>query len=509
MFNALIIMDGYGINTDVKGNAIIASGTPNINKLMADYPHTTIGASGLDVGLPDGQMGNSEVGHINMGAGRTVYQELTRITKSIADGDFFQNEELLRAIRTAKANNKALHTYGLMSDGGVHSNIAHLFAIIKLAKQEGLDNIYVHGFMDGRDVGTTTGAGFIADVQAFMAKENFGKVASVIGRYYAMDRDNRWDRVEKGYQALVDGIGTMSADPVATMQASYADGVTDEFLTPIVCTEADGTPIKRIEEGDSIIFFNFRPDRAREITRAFIKADFDGFTRTKGFLAPTYVGFTQYDATFTEMGVAFKPQSLVNNLGQVIAKNNLKQLRIAETEKYAHVTFFFNSGVEAPNEGEDRELIASPKVATYDMQPEMSAEEVTVKACEHIASGKYDVMILNFANCDMVGHTGDFDAAVKAVSKIDECVARVIDAIKAVGGNAIITADHGNADKMIGEDGNPFTPHSTYPVPFIVVKDGEFKLQEGGILADVAPTLLDMMGIAKPAEMTGHSLIVK
>lgn len=508
MFNALIIMDGYGINNDTLGNAIVKSGTPNIAKLMAAYPHTTIGASGLDVGLPDGQMGNSEVGHINMGAGRTVYQELTRITKSIADGDFYENEALLKAIRSAKANNKALHTFGLMSDGGVHSNIAHLFAIIKLAKKEGLSNIYVHGFMDGRDVGTTTGAGFVADVQAFMAEENFGTVASVIGRYYAMDRDNRWDRVEKGYQALVDGIGTLTADPVSAMKASYAEGVTDEFIAPIVCTNEDGTLTNRIAEGDSVIFFNFRPDRAREISRAFIKADFDGFVRAKGYLAPTYVGFTQYDATFEEMSVAFKPQSLVNNLGQVIANNNLKQLRIAETEKYAHVTFFFNSGVEAPNVGEDRELIASPKVATYDMQPEMSAEEVTVKACEHIKSGKYDVMILNFANCDMVGHTGDFDAAVAAVDKVDECVGRIIDAIKAVGGSAIITADHGNADKMIGEDGNPFTPHSTYPVPFIVVKEGDFKLLEGGILADVAPTLLDMMNIAKPEEMTGHSLIV-
>lgn len=500
-------MDGYGINTDSNGNAIAASGTPNIAKLMKSYPHTTIGASGLDVGLPDGQMGNSEVGHINMGAGRTVYQELTRITKSIADGDFYQNEEFLKAIRHAKANNKALHTFGLLSDGGVHSNIAHLFAVIKLAKKEGLDNIYVHGFMDGRDVGTTTGAGFVADVQAFMAEENFGTMASVIGRYYAMDRDNRWDRVEKGYSALVDGVGVLAQDPVAALKASYSEGITDEFISPIVCTKADGTPTARISEGDSIIFFNFRPDRAREITRAFIKADFDGFNRKQGFLAPTYVGFTQYDATFTEMSVAFKPQSLVNNLGQVIAKNNLKQLRIAETEKYAHVTFFFNSGVEAPNVGEDRELIASPKVATYDMQPEMSAEEVTVKACEHIASGKYDVMILNFANCDMVGHTGVFDAAVSAVNKVDECVGRVIDAIKAVGGAAIITADHGNADKMIGEDGNAFTPHSTFPVPFIVVKDGNFTLEEGGILADVAPTLLDMMGIAKPDEMTGHSLI--
>lgn len=507
MFNALIILDGFGISESVYGNAIKAAGVPFITSLISKYPHTTIGASGLDVGLPRGQMGNSEVGHINMGAGRTVYQELTRISKDIEDGGFYNNACFLDAIKNAKDNGTALHTFGLLSDGGVHSHIEHLFALIELAKKEGLKDIFIHCFMDGRDVPPTSGAGFLQQLQDYIDKLGFGTIASVIGRYYAMDRDNRWERVEKAYKALVDGEGERADSGVQAAQQSYASGVTDEFILPTVIYK-EGKPTPRIGKGDSIIFFNFRPDRAREITRAFIKEDFGGFVRLQGFIKPYYVGFTRYDATFTEIATAFKPQSLTNNLGQVIAANGLKQLRIAETEKYAHVTFFFNSGVEEPNKGEDRVLIPSPQVATYDLKPEMSSVEVADKAVELILSRKYDVMVLNFANCDMVGHTGVFDAAVKAVTAVDNGLKKVIEAVLAVGGSAIVTADHGNADKMYEDDGSPFTAHTTNPVPLIAVREGYFGLAEGGILADVAPTLLDMMGISKPAEMEGRSLIV-
>lgn len=507
MLHALIIMDGFGINTRKEGNAVAASGTPHLNQILSRYPHTQIGASGLDVGLPDGQMGNSEVGHLNMGAGRIVYQELTRITKEIEDGSFFTNESLLAAMHAAKQKGTALHVYGLLSDGGVHSHIEHLFALIRMAKQEGLDDIFVHCFMDGRDVSPTSGADFLAKLEAYMAELKFGQIASVMGRFYAMDRDNRWERVERAYAALVDGVGNKAANAAEAARQSYDNGITDEFIVPTVICK-DGVPVRRIGKEDSIIFFNFRPDRAREITRAFIEPEFDKFPREKGYLAPTYVCFTTYDATFKGVRIAFKAQSLTNNLGEVLSANGLKQLRIAETEKYAHVTFFFNSGVEAPVEGEDRVLIPSPKVETYDMKPEMSAYEVTDKVVELIEAQKYDVIILNFANCDMVGHTGVFDAAVKAVSTVDECVGRVVDAIRKVGGEAIITADHGNADKMLDDADHPFTAHSTNPVPLIVVKDGNFKLREGGRLADIAPTLLDMMGIKKPVEMTGESLIV-
>lgn len=507
MFNALIILDGFAFSEDVRGNAIAASGTPFIKSLLAKYPHTLIGASGLDVGLPKGQMGNSEVGHINIGAGRTVYQELTRITKDIEDGGFFQNENFIKAVQNAKKDGSALHVFGLLSDGGVHSHTEHLYALIDLAKREGLDDIYIHCFMDGRDVPPSSGARFLRSLQKYIDQKGIGTIASVMGRFYAMDRDNRWERVEKAYAALVDGEGVFASDAVQAAEDSYKSGVTDEFILPIVICK-DGVPVRRIQKGDSIIFFNFRPDRAREISRAFIKKDFEGFKRKQGYLAPFYVGFTRYDATFDEIETAFKPQSLTNNLGQVLSDNGLKQLRIAETEKYAHVTFFFNSGVEEPNPGEDRVLIPSPKIATYDLKPEMSAIEVADKACELIKSGKYDFMVLNFANCDMVGHTGIFEAAVKAVSTVDACLCKVVEAIKAVGGNAIVTSDHGNADKMHEDDGSPFTAHTTNPVPFIVVKDGTFGLLEGGILADVAPTMLDIMGIAKPAEMTGHSLLV-
>ena len=501
----LIILDGFGINEEKEGNAIYASGTPYFKKLLSSYSHTQIGASGMDVGLPEGQMGNSEVGHLNMGAGRIVYQELTRITKSIKDGDFYKNDAILKAMRSAKENGKKFHTYGLLSDGGVHSHIEHLFGIIRMAKKEGLDNVYVHCFLDGRDVPPKSGADFIKKLSDFMKQENFGEIATVMGRFYAMDRDNRWERVEKAYNALTCGEGEYYTDAEQAVRESNINGITDEFVTPKVIVR-DNKPVACVDEGDSILFFNFRPDRAREITRAFIMSDFSGFERKTGFLKPVYVGMTQYDASFAPyLDTAFKPQTLVNTLGEYIAKCGLKQLRIAETEKYAHVTFFFNGGVEKPNENEDRILIPSPKVATYDLQPEMSAEEVADNAVEMIKSGRYDVMILNFANCDMVGHTGIYDAAVKAVNAVDAQLKKVVEAILEVGGEAIVTADHGNADKMFDEKG-PFTAHTTNPVPFVMVKDGKYEMRKNGTLADVAPTLLKMMGIEQPKEMTGRPL---
>lgn len=508
--NCIIIMDGYGMNCEKKGNAIKCAGSENVNRLMKKYPSTLIGASGMDVGLPEGQMGNSEVGHLNMGAGRIVYQELTRITKSIKDGDFFTNEDFLAAIKNAKENGKKLHLYGLLSDGGVHSHITHLYALIELAKKEGLEDVFVHCFLDGRDVSPTSGADFIKDLKAEMQKLSFGTIASVGGRYYVMDRDNRWERVEKAYDMMTIANGETTCDPEQYVRDSYANGVTDEFVIPAHVVK-DGKPVGLIESGDSIIFFNFRPDRARQITRAMSEKNFEGFERKSGFINPVYVCFTRYDASFTNVRIAFKPQVLTNTLGEYISNLGLKQLRIAETEKYAHVTFFFNGGVEAPNANEDRELIASPKVATYDLQPEMSAYEVTEKVLEKLDSDKYDVIILNFANCDMVGHTGVFDAAVKAVQTVDECMGKVINKIIEKGGAAIVTADHGNADKMLAEDGSPFTAHTTNLVPFIVVGNGfeNAKLREGGILADVAPTLLDMMEVPVPAEMSGKSLLIK
>ncbi|MDR0697217.1 MAG: 2,3-bisphosphoglycerate-independent phosphoglycerate mutase [Christensenellaceae bacterium] len=507
MINALIILDGFGISNESRGNAVLASGTPYFKSLCDKYPHTQIGASGLDVGLPDGQMGNSEVGHINMGAGRVVYQELTRISKEIKDGDFFKNHTLQAAIENAKIPGRSLHTYGLLSDGGVHSHIEHLFALVKMAKDSGLDNMYIHCFMDGRDVSPTSGVDYILRLQKYLDELNFGTIASVMGRYYAMDRDNRWDRVEKAYNALVDGDGIHVLDAELAVRQSYADGVTDEFIVPtVVC--ANGKPVRRISKSDSIVFFNFRPDRAREITRAFIQEKFEYFPRKKGALTPFYVGFTKYDESFKGILTAFNAQSLTNNLGQVLSKRNLKQLRIAETEKYAHVTFFFNSGIEQPEPGEDRILIPSPKVATYDLQPEMSAYIVAETAAKLIRSEKYDVMILNFANCDMVGHTGIMDAAIKAVDTVDICLKTVIDAILETNGHAIITADHGNAEKMIDTDGSPFTAHTTNPVPLVIVNAGPLKLRSQGKLCDIAPTLLDMMNISAPNEMTGKSLIL-
>ena len=454
------------------------------------------------MGLPDGQMGNSEVGHTNIGAGRIVYQELTRITKSIADGDFFENEALVSAMRSAKENGKALHLMGLLSDGGVHSHNGHLYGLLEMAKRMGLTKVYVHAIMDGRDVPPDSGLGFIKELQAKLASLGVGTIASVTGRYYAMDRDNRWDRVEKAYAAFVYGEGNHGT-PVEVMEKSYAEGVTDEFVVPAVTCEGG-----RVAEGDSVIFFNFRPDRAREITRTFVDDAFTGFARRYGRFPVHYVCFTQYDATMPNVSVAFRPQVLTNVLGEYLAKNGKTQLRIAETEKYAHVTFFFNGGVEAPFEGEDRALINSPKVATYDLQPEMSAYLVADECVKRIESGKYDVIILNFANCDMVGHTGVFSAAVKAVEAVDECAGKVIDAVLAAGGAVLLTADHGNADKMYDPDPeHPFTAHTTNPVPFLVAGLGDVKLRQGGVLADIAPTMLKVMGLPQPEEMTGKSII--
>ena len=499
----LCILDGFGwVPQETYGNAIAAAKTPYFDKLFASCPFTTIGASGMNVGLPDGQMGNSEVGHTNIGAGRIVYQELTRITKSIADGDFFENEALVSAMRSAKENGKALHLMGLLSDGGVHSHNGHLYGLLEMAKRMGLTKVYVHAIMDGRDVPPDSGLGFIKELQAKLASLGVGTIASVTGRYYAMDRDNRWDRVEKAYAAFVYGEGNHGT-PVEVMEKSYAEGVTDEFVVPAVTCEGG-----RVAEGDSVIFFNFRPDRAREITRTFVDDAFTGFARRYGRFPVHYVCFTQYDATMPNASVAFRPQVLTNVLGEYLAKNGKTQLRIAETEKYAHVTFFFNGGVEAPFEGEDRALINSPKVATYDLQPEMSAYLVADECVKRIESGKYDVIILNFANCDMVGHTGVFSAAVKAVEAVDECAGKVIDAVLAAGGAVLLTADHGNADKMYDPDPeHPFTAHTTNPVPFLVAGLGDVKLRQGGVLADIAPTMLKVMGLPQPEEMTGKSII--
>jgi len=500
---ALIILDGFGYNANEYGNAIQAANTPNIDILMKNYPHTLIGASGMDVGLPDGQMGNSEVGHTNIGAGRVVYQELTRITKSIGDGDFFTNTALQAAIDNCKENGSALHLMGLLSDGGVHSHNTHLYALIEMAKRNGLNEVYIHAFMDGRDVPPTSGKDFLAECQAKLHEIGVGKIATVIGRYYAMDRDNRWERVEKAYAAMVYGEGNQNSDPVATAEQSYADGVTDEFIVPTVCTQN-----AVIKANDSVVFFNFRPDRAREITRTLVDDDFNGFERRNGRFPLYYVCMTQYDVTMPNVDIAFRPQGLNNTFGQYISDQGLTQLRIAETEKYAHVTFFFNGGVEASFDGEDRALINSPKVATYDLKPEMSAYEVTDEVVSRIESEKYDVIILNYANCDMVGHTGVFDAAKAAVEAVDTCLGRTIDAIIAKGGVALVTADHGNADQMYEPDGSPFTAHTTNLVPLILV-NGEGKLKEGGRLADLAPTMLDILGLKQPEEMTGESLLVR
>lgn len=506
----LFIMDGYGLNGDENGNAIAIAKEGVIADLMKKYPSTDIGASGLSVGLPDGQMGNSEVGHLNMGAGRIVYQDLTRITKAIEDGDFFDNAELIAAMDGAKNSGKKLHLYGLLSSGGVHSHITHLFALLEMAKKRGLKDVFVHCFMDGRDVSPTSGKEFISELEEELKKTGVGKIATVSGRYYAMDRDNRWERVVKAYEAMTVGNGVKANSATEIIENSYSDGVTDEFVVPANVCE-NGKPIGLIERGDSVIFYNFRPDRAREITRAFTEESFDGFERKTGYLGLNYVGFTKYDETFTHAKIAFKKQELNNTLGKYLSDKGYTQLRIAETEKYAHVTFFFNGGVETPEKNEHRDLIASPKVATYDLQPEMSAYLVTDKVLEEIESDKFDVIILNYANCDMVGHTGVLDAAVTAVKTVEDCVGKITDAVLKKGGTCIITADHGNADKMIAEDGSPFTAHTTNRVPLILVGESfkDVKLRDGGILADIAPTLLEVMGEEVPEEMTGKSLIIK
>ncbi|GAA0179404.1 2,3-bisphosphoglycerate-independent phosphoglycerate mutase [Clostridium sediminicola] len=505
----LMILDGYGCSDREDGNAIRVGDTENFEKLWENYPHTTIGASGLSVGLPDGQMGNSEVGHLNIGAGRVIYQALTRITKSIKDGDFFENEALLKAVNNAKVNNSSLHLLGLLSDGGVHSHIEHLKGLLQLAKDNGLEKVYLHAFLDGRDTPPTSAINYIEEIEDYMDEIGVGKIATLSGRYYAMDRDNRWERVELAYDALVNGKGELSVSAMKAIEASYHDNKNDEFVLPTVIVE-DGKPLDTIKDEDSVVFFNFRPDRAREITRALNDKVFEGFERKN--LDLTYITMTEYDKTIENVEVAFKSESYENTLGEYVSKLGLNQLRIAETEKYAHVTFFFNGGVETPNANEDRALIPSPKVATYDLQPEMSAYEVTDEVLKRIDSNKYDLIILNFANPDMVGHTGVMEAAAKAISVVDECVGKVVDKMLEKDGKVFITADHGNSEQMIDySNGKPMTAHTTNPVPLVYISNDERKvtLREGGILADLAPTLLGVMNKEVPAEMTGKSLIVK
>ena len=505
----LMILDGYGLNDSKKGNAVAEAKTPVVDQLMKEYPFVKGNASGMAVGLPEGQMGNSEVGHLNMGAGRIVYQDLTKITKAIQDGDFFENKVLLSACENVKANDSSLHLMGLVSDGGVHSHNEHLYGLLELAKRQGISKVYVHCFLDGRDTPPASGKEYVEELEAKMREIGVGQTATVMGRYYVMDRDNRWERVEKAYRALVYGEGEKTTSGPEGIQASYDKEVTDEFVLPTV-VEKDGHPVATIQNNDSVIFFNFRPDRAREITRAFCADDFTGFDRGER-IKTTYVCFTEYDVTIPNKQIAFVKEEITNTFGEYLASHGLKQARIAETEKYAHVTFFFNGGVEKPNEGEDRILVNSPKVATYDLKPEMSAYEVCDKLTEAIRSGKYDVIIINFANPDMVGHTGVESAAVKAVEAVDECVGKAVVAIKEVDGQMFLCADHGNAEQLIDEEtGEPFTAHTTNPVPFILINaDPAYRLREGGCLADIAPTLIDLMGMEQPKEMTGKSLLVR
>ena len=500
----LCIMDGFGWTPDeTYGNAVAAANKPNLDKIFANYPMTTIEASGMAVGLPDGQMGNSEVGHTNMGAGRIVYQQLTLITKSIKDGEMFKNPVLVKNMKAAIDAGKAIHLMGLVGTGGVHSHADHWFGVLEMAKHMGAKDVYLHCIMDGRDTDPHSGKGFLADLQAKLDELGIGKIASVSGRYYAMDRDNNWDREEKAYAAFVYGEGNHAANAAEAIEASYAADVTDEFVIPVVTCEGG-----RVEDGDTVIFMNFRPDRARQMTRIFCDDAFTGFERRGGRKQVHYVCMAEYDATMPNCEVAYPPVELKNTLGEYLAANGKTQLRIAETEKYAHVTFFFNGGSETVFPGEDRVLVPSPKVATYDLQPEMSAPEVCAKCVERIESGAYDVVILNFANCDMVGHTGVYEAAVKAVETVDECVGKVVDATLKMGGIAMITADHGNAEQMEEPDGSPMTAHTTNPVPFILCGAGS-ELRKDGRLADIAPTILDVMGLACPPEMDGKSLIIK
>ena len=505
-----MILDGYGVNENPLHNAIAEADTPVMDMLKERYPYAKGYASGLAVGLPDGQMGNSEVGHLNIGAGRVIYQELTRITKEIEEGVFFDNEAFAAAVGNCLEHDSSLHLYGLVSDGGVHSHNTHLYALLELARRAGLKKVYVHCFLDGRDVPPASGAGYVAELVEKMRETGVGRVASVMGRYYAMDRDKRWERIQKATDAIVNGEGIKAADPVQAIKDSYAAGVTDEFVVPVVITEPDGSPVAKISPNDSVIFFNFRPDRARQITRFFCDDDFEGFAR--GPRMPLcYVCFTDYDVTIANKLVAFVKEEVTNTFGEWIAAHGMKQLRIAETEKYAHVTFFFNGGVEEPNPGEDRILVPSPKVATYDLQPEMSAYEVTDKLVAAIDSAVYDVIIINYANSDMVGHTGVEEAAVQAVEAVDGCVGRVYEAVMRQNGMMFICADHGNSDQMVDyETGEPFTQHTTNPVPFVIVNAGEgCGIREDGRLCDIVPTLIDMMGMEKPAEMTGRSLLIR
>jgi 2,3-bisphosphoglycerate-independent phosphoglycerate mutase len=504
----LMILDGWGINPNPSHNAVALAETPNLSRLLSEYPHTQINCSGMAVGLPEGQMGNSEVGHLNIGAGRVVYQDLTRISKAIVDGDFFTNQVLLDCIRATKSSGGRLHLSGLLSDGGVHSHNSHLYALLELAKKEGLNEVFVHCLLDGRDTPPQSGAEYLTQLEAEIVRIGCGKIATVMGRYYAMDRDSRWDRVEKAYNAMVHGLGELCVSAKDAIEQSYASKIFDEFVLPTVICE-QGAPVGQLLDGDGFIFFNFRSDRAREITRALALEEFDGFSRTTFPKLARFVCMTEYDATFG-LPIAYGPAELRNLLGGVLADNGLKQLRIAETEKYAHVTFFFNGGVEIPFNGEDRALVPSPKeVSTYDQKPEMSAFQVADKLIKLLGQDLYDVVILNFANCDMVGHTGIEAAAIKAVEAVDTCAGRVIAKVQEMGGAVLVTADHGNAEQMQDENGEPFTAHTTNPVWFVLVDDCRkaVSLREGGCLADIAPTILKMLGIPQPDEMTGRSLI--
>lgn len=527
---ALIILDGYGIGKNEPANAVLGARKPNLDRIFACNPTTSISASGLDVGLPEGQMGNSEVGHLNIGAGRIVYQELTRIGKAIQDGDFFENREFLQAIDFVKHNCKEsekkgdkpcnkLHLFGLFSDGGVHSHIDHLYALLRLAKKQGLEEVYVHAFTDGRDTSTTGGLTYLKEFEKKAKEIGIGRIASVSGRYYAMDRDKRWDRIEKAYLILTEGSTDVDAElpggsegiahyesATEIFERSYADGVTDEFIVPTAVYEK-GSPVALVEDGDAVIFYNFRPDRARQISRAFLDENFDGFERRKRDLY--FVGMTQYDATIDWIHTAYLPQRLENTLGEYASKLGMRQLRIAETEKYAHVTFFFGGGVEKSYEGEERILVNSPKVATYDLKPEMSAFEVTDRLIEQIEKDCFDIIICNYANPDMVGHTGVYEAAVKAIEAVDTCIGRVVEALEKIGAGYIITADHGNSECMANPDGTPMTAHTTNLVPLVIGGCGDLPLREGGVLSDIAPTILDLMRVEKPLEMSGKSLVRK
>lgn len=497
----LIIMDGYGLGKQSPHNAIRNASTPNLDSLFTQFPGCKLSASGQDVGLPENQMGNSEVGHTNIGAGRVVYQDLPRISLAIDDGSFFNNEAYVSAMRTCAKEGKALHLFGLLSDGGVHSHISHLYALLELAKQQQLPRVYIHAFLDGRDVSPTSGLSFVSQCQDTCMALGVGQIATLTGRYYAMDRDGRWDRVQKAYDAIVCGVAPFVPDPVQAVKNSYDAGLTDEFMEPVICV-----PDAQVQSGDTVIFFNFRPDRARELTRAFTDSAFTKIKRKYGFFPVTFVCTTEYDATLPNVSVAFPHEELHHTFGSYISELGLSQLRIAETEKYAHVTFFFNGGIEAPFLGEDRVLIPSPKVATYDLKPEMSAFEVTEEAVKRIESGTYDVIILNYANCDMVGHTGSYDAACKAVETVDACVGKVVEATTRMGGISLITSDHGNAEQMADETGAPMTAHTTNPVPFYII-GADVSLRDGR-LSDIAPTMLDLMGLEKPDEMDGSTLII-